>query len=81
MAEGSSLAAKIENSSSDQHEEIFALKRLFFHKFESEKDLHKYCLKSKEIKLFLAIVFSVFNYCEEAMSDGASAVGERPRMT
>ena len=77
LQEGSNLATRVEACNIEQHRNLYGLKRQYFHKFKLEKDLHKYCLKSKEIKLILGIVFSVFNYCEEAKNGSVTFQGYR----
>lgn len=77
LQETSTLANKIENTSWDNYDTIYRLKREYFHKFNSEKDLYKYCLKSREIRCFLQVVWGVFNYCEEVRSGSHTKRGHR----
>lgn len=67
LQETQALPAKLETCSLETHVKIFDLKRDYFHKFTDEKDLYKFCLKSREIRFLLQVIFSVFNYCEEAI--------------
>lgn len=70
LQEATHLANKLEDMTSGQTKSIFEQKKEFYHKFNEEKDLHKYCLKSKEIKSILSIVFGVYNFCEENQNSG-----------
>jgi hypothetical protein len=72
MQEASNISSKLESSSLEIQAEIFSLKKDYFHKFTEEKDLYKYCLKSKEIRFLLQLLFSIFNYCEEAIIGSSS---------
>ena len=53
LQESSNLPSKLESCSLEMHVRIFDLKREYFHKFTDEKDLYKFCLKSKEIRYLL----------------------------
>ena len=71
MQDTTNLVSRLDSASMEIHANISAIKREYFHKFTNEKDLFKFCLKSKEIRLLLQIVFSVFNYCEEILTGGS----------
>jgi hypothetical protein len=49
IQECTNLPSKLEQCSLEMHIHLFDLKREYFHKFTDEKDLYKFCLKSKEI--------------------------------
>ena len=64
LQETSNLTNRFEACSQVKKNAIYELKKEHFHKFNSEKELYKYCLKSREIKIFLNVMWSVFYYHE-----------------
>ncbi len=66
LQEASNLPQKLEALTREKTALIYDQRQEYFHKFKCEKDLYKYCLKSKEIKALLQVIFAVYPYCEEA---------------
>ena len=66
LQDAGKLPVMLESQPESRSAEVFEQRQLYFHKFKQEKDLYKYCLKSKEIKAFLQVIFAAYAYCEEA---------------
>ena len=71
MKETQSASNRVQEMPKSDLQLVLNLKKEYFHKYKYEKDLHKYCQKSKEIRQFLSFIFAVFNFSQEAL-DGCS---------